>query len=116
MKTVGETFEIAFRIGGDQTQLIAGDAFQRRKLAFGLADQQAGKLVRHFQQMLRDADRTREAFDLLASALEKAPNDPGLLYDYGMTAETPGPICVLESALRPAQCVEPTTRPTTNPR
>ena len=56
MKTVGEAFEIAFGIGCDQAQFVADDIFQRRGLALGLADQQPRKLIRHFQQILRDAD------------------------------------------------------------
>ena len=36
MKTVGEAFEIALRVGLDQTELVAGDVFERRALAFGL--------------------------------------------------------------------------------
>jgi hypothetical protein len=56
VKTVGEAFEIALRVRLDQTQFVAGDAFQRRVFCFGLADQQAGDLIRHFQQPLGHAD------------------------------------------------------------
>ena len=56
MKAVGEPFEIAFGVRRDQTQFVADDIFQRRMFAFGLADQQPRKLIRHVQQILRDAD------------------------------------------------------------
>jgi hypothetical protein len=56
MKTVGEPFEIALRIGRDKAQFVAGNTFQRLTFAFGFANQQARKLPRHFQQILRDAD------------------------------------------------------------
>lgn len=58
-------------------------------------------------QMLRDADRTQAAFDLLASAVEKSPDNTGLLYDYGMTAEKLGRFDVLESAMRTVIRVQP---------
>ena len=48
MKAVGEPFEIALGIRLDQAKLVADDALQRRALAFGLADQQARKLVPAF--------------------------------------------------------------------
>ncbi len=51
-------------------------------------------------QMLRDADQTQAAFDLLATAIEKSPNSADLLYDYGMTAEKLGRYDVLETAMR----------------
>ncbi len=58
-------------------------------------------------QILRDADRTQSAFDLLAAAIEKSPNNPDLLYDYGMTAEKLGRTDVLESAMRSVIRVRP---------
>ncbi len=58
-------------------------------------------------QMLRDADRNQAAFDLLASAIDKTPNSPELLYDYGMTAEKLGRFDVLESAMRTVIRVRP---------
>ena len=56
MKAVGEAFEVALRVRLDQTQFVAGDCFKRRAFAFGLADQQAGNLIRHVQEPLGDAD------------------------------------------------------------
>jgi len=56
VKTVGEAFEIAFRLRLDQAEFVAGDAFERRAPGFGLADQKPGNLIRHFEQPLRDTD------------------------------------------------------------
>ena len=50
-------------------------------------------------QMLRDANRAREAFDMLESALKNMPDQPELLYDYAMLAEKLGQLDVLESNL-----------------
>ena len=58
-------------------------------------------------QMLRDADRNQAAFDLLAGAIDKKPDNPELLYDYGMTAEKLGRFDVLESAMRTVIRVRP---------
>ena len=58
-------------------------------------------------QMLRDADRTQAAFDLLAKAVKKSPENPELLYDYGMTGEKLGRLDVLESAMRTVIRVRP---------
>jgi tetratricopeptide (TPR) repeat protein len=58
-------------------------------------------------QMLRDADQSQAAFDLLAGAVEKTPNNPDLLYDYGMTAEKLNRIDVLENAMRSVMKVRP---------
>ena len=51
-------------------------------------------------QLLREANRPAEAFDLLASALEANPKQPELLYDYALTAEKVNRIDLLESNLR----------------
>jgi len=58
-------------------------------------------------QMLRDADQNDAAFDLLGGAIEKSPNNPDLLYDYGMTAEKLGRTDVLENAMRAIIRVRP---------
>src|SRR5258705_15669 len=38
-------------------------------------------------QLLRDANRSKEAFDMLDKALQADPEQPELLYDYALTAE-----------------------------
>jgi Flp pilus assembly protein TadD len=51
-------------------------------------------------QLLREANRHGEAFDLLGKALEANPKQPELLYDYALTAEKLNRIDLLESNLR----------------
>jgi Flp pilus assembly protein TadD len=51
-------------------------------------------------QLLRDAKRDREAFDLLGKALAAQPNQPELLYDHALTAERLERFDVLEDNLR----------------
>ena len=68
---------------------------------------QATQLLLAEAQMLRDADQNQVAYDFLGTAIEKTPNDPELLYDYGMTAEKVGRFEVLESAMRSVIRVRP---------
>ncbi len=68
---------------------------------------QATELTLAEAQILRDADQNQAAFDFLGTAIEKSPNNPDLLYDYGMTAEKLGKIDVLESAMRSVIRVRP---------
>jgi tetratricopeptide (TPR) repeat protein len=51
-------------------------------------------------QLLRDADRHRDAYELLGKALKAQPEQPELLYDYALTAEKLARYDVLESSLR----------------
>jgi tetratricopeptide (TPR) repeat protein len=51
-------------------------------------------------QMLREAGRHQESFDLLAGALAKAPEDSALLYDAAMAAEKLDRLDVMERHLR----------------
>ena len=51
-------------------------------------------------QMLRDANQPREAFDLIARALENMPDQPELLYDYAMLAEKLERTDLLEANLK----------------
>ena len=68
---------------------------------------QATQLMLAEAQMLRDADQNQAAFDFLGTAIEKTPNNPELLYDYGMTAEKIGRFDVLENAMRSVIRVRP---------
>jgi tetratricopeptide (TPR) repeat protein len=58
-------------------------------------------------QILRDARRYREAFDVLTRALEKLPNHPDLLYDQAMAAEKIDRLDVLEASLRKLIQIKP---------
>ena len=51
-------------------------------------------------QLLREANRNRDAFDLLAQELKSTPEEPELLYDYALTAEKLERFDVLEKNLR----------------
>ncbi|HEV8094667.1 MAG TPA: tetratricopeptide repeat protein [Burkholderiales bacterium] len=51
-------------------------------------------------QLLREAQRHRDAFDLLGKALESNPKQPDLMYDYALTAEKLNRVDLLESNLR----------------
>jgi len=51
-------------------------------------------------QLLRDANRNQEAFDLLGTALKAQPDQPDLLYDYALTAEKLEKFDVLEQNLK----------------
>jgi len=68
---------------------------------------QATQLTLAEAQMLRDADQNQAAFDFLGGAIEKTPNNPELLYDYGMTAEKLNRFEILESAMRSVIRVRP---------
>lgn len=58
-------------------------------------------------QVLRDAGRHEEAFDLLAGALAERPDNPDLLYDQAMVAERLERIDVLEKNLRRIIAIQP---------
>jgi tetratricopeptide (TPR) repeat protein len=51
-------------------------------------------------QILRDAHRFQESFDLLAAALQASPDDANLLYETAMSAERLDRIDVMETHLR----------------
>ena len=51
-------------------------------------------------QLLREANRNQEAFQLLSEALQKDPDQPELLYDHALTAEKLDRFEVLEANLR----------------
>jgi tetratricopeptide (TPR) repeat protein len=58
-------------------------------------------------QLLRDANAYKDAFDLLGQALQKAPDNPDLLYDHAMAAEKLNRFDILESNLRKAIEIKP---------
>jgi tetratricopeptide (TPR) repeat protein len=58
-------------------------------------------------QLLRDANRSREAFDLLSQALQRQPEQPDLLYDLALTAEKLERFDLLERHLRDLIRVRP---------
>lgn len=63
-------------------------------------NQQRALLIQAEAQLLREARRHEETFDLLARGLEKLPNHPDLLYDHAMAAEKLDKLDVMEKDLR----------------
>jgi tetratricopeptide (TPR) repeat protein len=63
-------------------------------------DEQRVQLLIAEAQLLREAKRDREAFDLLGKALEAQPDQPELLYDHALTAERLERFDILEGNLR----------------
>jgi tetratricopeptide (TPR) repeat protein len=57
-------------------------------------------LVSGEAQLLREASRYQEAFDVLAGALERTPDNTELLYDHAMAAEKIDRLPVMETSLR----------------
>jgi tetratricopeptide (TPR) repeat protein len=70
-----------------------------RKVSDDFPDQQVQITVAE-AQLLRDANRNKDAFDLLGDALKTDPDQPELLYDYALTAERLQKFDVLEQNLR----------------
>jgi tetratricopeptide (TPR) repeat protein len=58
-------------------------------------------------QLLREANRNQDAFQLLSEALKNEPDQPELLYDYALTAEKLERFDVLEAHLRKLIQVRP---------
>ena len=70
-------------------------------------NQQRVQLILAEAQLLREADRTEEAFNVVGLALDKLPDNTDLLYDYAMLAEKLDRIDVLESSLRKVISIKP---------
>jgi len=58
-------------------------------------------------QILRDANRSQDAFKLLSEALDKQPDQPDILYDLALTAEKLERFDLLETHLRKLIQVKP---------
>ncbi|MDW8469479.1 MAG: tetratricopeptide repeat protein [Burkholderiales bacterium] len=80
-----------------QGRLEAARAYLRNVAASG---EQRVQLLLAESQLLREARRHQEAFDLLAEALAREPDQPDLLYDQALTAEKLDRLDVLESNLK----------------
>ena len=70
-----------------------------KKVSADYPDQQVQVTVAE-AQVLRDANRNKEAYELLGEALKGEPDQPELLYDYALTAEKLEKYDVLEQNLR----------------
>lgn len=69
--------------------------------------QQRVQLTQAEAQLLRDANEYKDAFELLGQALQKAADNPDLLYDHAMAAEKVNRVDVLESNLRKLIALKP---------
>ena len=69
------------------------------KVSDDFPDQQVQVTVAE-AQLMRDANRNKEAYELLGTALKDEPDQPELLYDYALTAERLEKFDVLEENLR----------------
>ena len=69
------------------------------KVSDDFPDQQVQVTVAE-AQLLRDANRNKDAYELLGDALKGDPEQPELLYDYALTAERMEKYDVLEENLR----------------
>ena len=81
-----------------QGKLDEARAFLQRVAADNPGD--SVQLIVAEAQLLRDASRHREAFDLLSQALGKQPEQPDLIYDLALTAEKLERFDLLETHLR----------------
>ncbi len=77
-----------------------------RQVPVANSDERAQVLLTE-AQMLREANRSREAFDLIGHALESMPNQPELLYDYAMLAEKLDRLDLVESNLKKLISLQP---------
>ena len=81
-----------------QGKLEEARAYLKRAAADNPGEE--AQLVVAEAQLLRDASRHQEAFQLLGEALAKQPDQPELLYDHALTAEKLERFEVLEANLR----------------
>lgn len=87
-----------------QGRLQAAREYLRRIAA---TPEQKVQLLLAESQLLREARMHQEAFDLLAEALAREPDQPELLYDQALTAEKLDRFDVLESNLKRVIQVKP---------
>ncbi len=88
-----------------QGRLDEARAFLKRIEAENAGEQV--QLIVAEAQLLREANRHRDAYDMLGQALQKDPDQPELLYDYALTAEKLERFDVLEANLRKLITVRP---------
>jgi tetratricopeptide (TPR) repeat protein len=88
-----------------QGKLEEARAFLKRVAADNPEEQ--AQLTVAEAQLLREANRNQDAFQVLGEALQKEPDQPELLYDYALTAEKLERYEVLESNLRKLMQVRP---------
>jgi tetratricopeptide (TPR) repeat protein len=113
-KRYGEALQWLDRIGGGEQYVSAR---VRRALVLGkmkrveegrrvlaetpvASNEERTQVVLAEAQLLREAKRYRDAYEVLAQGLARAPDDTGLLYDAAMAAERLDKLDVMEGHLR----------------
>ena len=81
-------------------KLDQGRAHLQAAAASAANNQQRVQFILSEAQLLRDANRNKDAFEVLEKSLDKLPNHPDLLYEFAMTAEKIERIDLLESNLK----------------
>lgn len=83
---------------GKAGQVEAAREVLREVTASG--QRERAQLLAAESQLLRDARRNQDAFDVLAAGLERMPDSTELLYDHAMAAERIDQLAVMERSLR----------------
>ncbi len=88
-----------------RAQLVAtrGDIDQARKMLTTIetdGEREQIQVILAEGQILRDAGRVPEAFQVLQNALQRVPDNTDLLYDYAMLAEKLDKLGIMETTLR----------------
>ncbi|MES2637373.1 MAG: tetratricopeptide repeat protein [Pseudomonadota bacterium] len=73
----------------------------------GLTPEQQVIIIQTQANMLGQAKRNQESFDLMEKAVKNLPNSTELLYDYAMAAERIGKLDLMETQLRRVILVKP---------
>lgn len=72
-----------------------------------LTPEQQTIVIQTQANMLGQAKRNQESFDLMDKAVKNMPNSPELIYDYAMAAERLGKLDIMEKELRKVILVKP---------
>ncbi|WP_020184148.1 MULTISPECIES: tetratricopeptide repeat protein [Methylotenera] len=72
-----------------------------------LTPEQQTIVIQTQANMLGQAKRNQESFDLMTKAVSNLPNSPELIYDYAMAAERLGKLDVMETELRKVILMKP---------
>ncbi len=75
--------------------------------AAATSNQQRVQLILAEAQLLRDANQTKEALEVVERGLDKLPENADLLYDQGMLAERLGRVDIMESSMRKVMKLRP---------
>ncbi len=108
----GADAELLFTAQLRRAQLAAqqGDVAGARRMLAALKPKEEARqaqVVMAEAQILREAGRTRDAYELMQAATKRLPANPDLLYDFALQAEKLGRFDVMEKALRTVMKLAP---------